>query len=136
QAQGPRPQSRTHLNTESRMIRSIRIPSSLGSLTLHADDKGLVALDFPGNGKQPGGSSALVPSARDPLGVAARALRAYFADGRPLPRLPKGARGGTAFQRKVWAAIERIPFGKTKSYGEIAAEIGSPGAAREVGAAC
>lgn len=42
---------------------------------------------------------------------------------------------GTAFQRKVWAALLTIPYGETRSYGEIARQIGSPGAFRAVGLA-
>jgi methylated-DNA-[protein]-cysteine S-methyltransferase len=42
---------------------------------------------------------------------------------------------GTAFQVEVWAALRRIPYGRTISYGDLAARIGQPGAARAVGAA-
>ena len=42
---------------------------------------------------------------------------------------------GTEFQRRVWAALLEIPYGETASYGELAARIGSPGAARAVGLA-
>lgn len=42
---------------------------------------------------------------------------------------------GTAFQRKVWEALTTIPYGETRSYGEIARQIGSPGAFRAVGLA-
>ncbi|MGE0632322.1 MAG: methylated-DNA--[protein]-cysteine S-methyltransferase [Pseudobdellovibrionaceae bacterium] len=42
---------------------------------------------------------------------------------------------GTEFQKKVWRALTEISFGKTKTYGEIAILIGSPGAARAVGTA-
>ncbi|MDX1884445.1 methylated-DNA--[protein]-cysteine S-methyltransferase [Mycolicibacterium sp. 120270] len=42
---------------------------------------------------------------------------------------------GTPFQRKVWTALLTIPYGETRSYGEIAAQIGSPGAFRAVGLA-
>jgi AraC family transcriptional regulator, regulatory protein of adaptative response / methylated-DNA-[protein]-cysteine methyltransferase len=42
----------------------------------------------------------------------------------------------TAFRRRVWEALRRIPFGETRSYGEIAAVVGAPGAARAVGTAC
>lgn len=48
-----------------------------------------------------------------------------------LPLAP----GGTPFQNKVWAALRTIPYGTTASYGEIARKIGSPTAARAVGAA-
>ena len=42
---------------------------------------------------------------------------------------------GTPFERSVWAELRRIPFGETRSYGEIAQAIGRPGAARAVGRA-
>lgn len=42
---------------------------------------------------------------------------------------------GTEFQRKVWSALVTIPFGETRSYGEIARQVGSPAAVRAVGAA-
>ncbi|MBN8551575.1 MAG: bifunctional DNA-binding transcriptional regulator/O6-methylguanine-DNA methyltransferase Ada [Caulobacterales bacterium] len=43
---------------------------------------------------------------------------------------------GTAFQQRVWQALRSIPAGETRTYGELAAAIGKPGAARAVGAAC
>jgi AraC family transcriptional regulator of adaptative response/methylated-DNA-[protein]-cysteine methyltransferase len=43
---------------------------------------------------------------------------------------------GTAFEMRVWAALRKIPVGKTRTYGEIAAAIGLPNAARAVGRAC
>jgi AraC family transcriptional regulator of adaptative response/methylated-DNA-[protein]-cysteine methyltransferase len=43
---------------------------------------------------------------------------------------------GTAFQRKVWKAVQKVPSGQTSSYSEIARKIGSPKAARAVGSAC
>jgi len=42
----------------------------------------------------------------------------------------------TAFRRRVWEALRRIPAGETRSYGQIAAAVGAPGAARAVGTAC
>ena len=42
---------------------------------------------------------------------------------------------GTEFQRRVWAALLTIPYGETRSYGQIATQIGSPGASRAVGLA-
>lgn len=43
---------------------------------------------------------------------------------------------GTAFQLRVWGELRRIPAGQTRTYGEVAAALGSPGAARAVGRAC
>ncbi len=42
---------------------------------------------------------------------------------------------GTPFQRRVWRALQTIPYGETRSYGQIAEQIGSPGASRAVGLA-
>jgi methylated-DNA-[protein]-cysteine S-methyltransferase len=42
---------------------------------------------------------------------------------------------GTPFQKSVWSALLRIPFGETRTYGEIAAQLGNPKAVRAVGAA-
>ncbi len=80
------------------------------------------------------GPDLTLEEAPDPLGLAARA-RAWFAgdlsafDGVPLDG------GGTPFQRRVWAALRRIPPGETTSYGALAASLGVPGAARAVGRA-
>ncbi len=43
---------------------------------------------------------------------------------------------GTPFQRRVWAMLVAVPYGTTRTYGDIAAELGKPRAARAVGAAC
>ena len=57
-------------------------------------------------------------------------------DGRaPSAELPLDVRG-TAFQRRVWEELRRIPLGETRTYGEIAAAIDEPRAARAVGTAC
>ncbi|BDR64361.1 methylated-DNA--protein-cysteine methyltransferase [Clostridium tetani] len=61
-------------------------------------------------------------------------LKEYFLGKRKefdLPLLPEG----TDFQQRVWKALREIPFGETKSYGEIAKNIGNPKAARAVGMA-
>ena len=43
---------------------------------------------------------------------------------------------GTPFQLRVWQALQQIPYGSTRSYGELAALLGKPGASRAVGMAC
>jgi methylated-DNA-[protein]-cysteine S-methyltransferase len=63
-----------------------------------------------------------------------RQLEEYFA-GRRTEFALKLDLAGTAFQRKVWNALLTIPFGETRSYGQIAKQIGSPAAVRAVGAA-
>ena len=64
-----------------------------------------------------------------------QAFADYFAgDVRALDAIPVKT-VGTAFQRKVWDALRRIPAGETRSYGQLAAEIGEPSASRAVGLA-
>lgn len=65
---------------------------------------------------------------------AARQLEEYFAGKRREFRLPLRPQG-TAFQQKVWAALVQIPYGETRSYGEIAAMAGNRKACRAVGMA-
>ncbi|TPG17513.1 methylated-DNA--[protein]-cysteine S-methyltransferase [Sphingomonas koreensis] len=111
------------------------IPSPVGALTLVASDRGLIAILWEDD-----------DPARVPLGPldeqpdhpilceTERQLGAYFAGARDAFSVPLDFRG-TPFQRSVWAALLTIPFGETRSYGEIARQIGRPGAARAVGAA-
>jgi methylated-DNA-[protein]-cysteine S-methyltransferase len=68
------------------------------------------------------------------LAEARRQLGEYF-DGRRTTFDVKLAVQGTPFQRAVWDALRRIPYGATRTYGQIAVEIDAPGAARAVGAA-
>jgi AraC family transcriptional regulator of adaptative response/methylated-DNA-[protein]-cysteine methyltransferase len=63
-----------------------------------------------------------------------RALQ-LIAAGTPAPQLPVDV-AGTAFQARVWAALREIPYGETRSYADIAEEIGEPTAIRAVGSAC
>lgn len=64
----------------------------------------------------------------------AEQLDSYFAGERQEFDLNLGARG-TAFQLRVWKALVEIPYGQTRTYGEIAKAIGQPQAARAVGSA-
>ena len=59
----------------------------------------------------------------------------YFSGARAEFDVPLAPRG-TPFQKLVWQELCRIPYGQTRTYGEIAAAIGRPGAARAVGMAC
>lgn len=61
-------------------------------------------------------------------------LAEYFDERRTAFDLPL-AMVGTEFQRRVWSALQEIPYGHTESYGELALRIGSPGASRAVGLA-
>ncbi|RYE04365.1 MAG: methylated-DNA--[protein]-cysteine S-methyltransferase [Sphingomonadales bacterium] len=111
------------------------IASPVGELTLVASDTGLVAIlwenDRPGRVRL-----GLLAEDRGNavLAEAERQIGAYFARTLTKFSLPLDFRG-TDFQRSVWAALLTIPFGETRSYSEIARQIGRPGASRAVGAA-
>lgn len=64
-----------------------------------------------------------------------RQLSEYFAGKRKEFSLPLKP-AGTAFQKAVWQALLEIPYGQTRTYGQIAAAVGNPNAARAVGLAC
>jgi methylated-DNA-[protein]-cysteine S-methyltransferase len=77
------------------------------------------------------------PPAPDDAGTldeAARQLTEYFAGDRTTFDLAL-APHGTEFQQRVWMALRTIPYGETRSYGNIAAAVGSPSSSRAVGAA-
>ena len=101
-----------------------------GWLTIEASDQGIFGLSFGEIGPAQAGVSAL---ARAHLETARQALADYFA-GRP-PHLPALDLQGSEFQRLVWRALLDIPMGEVRTYGELAAALGRPGAARAVGAA-
>jgi methylated-DNA-[protein]-cysteine S-methyltransferase len=65
---------------------------------------------------------------------AVRQLGEYFAGERTSFELDLEL-AGTAFQRRVWEALQKIPYGETRSYREIAEQVGAPGASRAVGLA-
>ncbi|MAE96021.1 MAG: hypothetical protein CL910_15290 [Deltaproteobacteria bacterium] len=74
---------------------------------------------------------------RDPEGLRAwvDAIVARLEGQRPAREVPLDVRG-SQFQRRVWAALAGIPPGETRSYAELARQVGRPGAARAVGRAC
>ena len=111
------------------------MPSPVGELKLVASDAGLVAILWPDDDPARVRLGSLVERAEHAVLVEAeRQLAAYF-EGR-LRRfdVPLEFRG-TDFQKSVWAALLTIPFGETRSYAAIAAQIGRPSAVRAVGAA-
>jgi len=110
-----------------------RMPSPAGELLLAGDDEALSAVWIDGQRWAPVIGPAWRPAA-EPFGTATRQLGEYFAGERTAFDLPL-RRSGTPFQREVWAALTAIPFGETRTYGELATALGRPRAARAVGAA-
>jgi methylated-DNA-[protein]-cysteine S-methyltransferase len=111
------------------------IESPVGALTLVASDTGLVAILWEKDDPDRVRLGAVVEDPDNALLVEAeRQLSAYFAGTLTAFTVPLDFRG-TEFQRSVWAALLTIPFGETRSYAEIARQIGRPTAFRAVGAA-
>lgn len=111
------------------------MPSPVGALTLVASDAGLAAVLWENDDPKRVRLDAKIEDGHHPVLIEARRqLHEYFAGARTAFSLPLEFTG-TAFQKKVWQALLGIPYGETRSYGQIAQQLGSPQAVRAVGAA-
>ncbi len=99
-------------------------------LTIEATDQGVVGVTF---GEQGPAQPAVSALARGHLEAARAALGEYFKG--QAPHLPALDLRGTDFQKRVWRALLEIPWGETRTYGDLAEALGKPGASRAVGAA-
>lgn len=109
-----------------------RMQSPAGPLTLTASGAGLTGLYFERDSRSHTDADYVRDAA--PFADVIAQLNEYFEGRRTAFDLPL-APAGTPFQQRVWAALRAIPFGRTTSYGELAAGIGAPSASRAVGAA-
>ena len=109
------------------------VDSPLGPLTLRARDGVLSGLFMTGHRHGPA-SDALGEPDDGGLPAVREQLAAYFAGELTTFDLPLDLRG-TAFQQRVWTALRAIPYGETRTYGELAATLGAPSASRAVGLA-
>ncbi|WP_354002706.1 methylated-DNA--[protein]-cysteine S-methyltransferase [Occultella kanbiaonis] len=109
------------------------LDSPIGPLVLLADSDGaLTGLLYPGHRTITLAEGALADPA--PFREARTQLEEYFAGGRTSFDV-RLAPAGTSFQQAAWEQLLLIPFGETRSYGQIADALGQPGAARAVGLA-
>jgi methylated-DNA-[protein]-cysteine S-methyltransferase len=109
------------------------LPSPIGPLLLAGDDQALHLISFPQGSKAREPLTSWRRDERNFRTVSAQ-LSAYFAGELKSFDLPL-VFTGTDFQRRVWTALQAIPYGATTSYGALAAAIGRPTASRAVGAA-
>jgi len=99
-------------------------------LRIVADDAGIRAIEF-----SPGTATTGRPNERNPLLMETeRQLRAYFSGDLRRFDLPLDL-AGTPFQQRVWEELRKIPYGETRSYLQLACNLGAPAAVRAVGAA-
>lgn len=109
------------------------VDSPIGTLTLVNADGVLCGLYMEEHSHRPDPSTFGEPAA---LGfeAATRQLEEYFAGDRTSFDLPLAATG-TAFEQRVWSLLRGIPHGETRSYGQLAEQLGDAGLARAVGTA-
>lgn len=111
------------------------MPSPVGCLTLVARNERLAAVLWEEERENRVRLGELHRDDQHPvLRETVHQLGEYFAGSRRCFELPLDF-AGTEFQRQVWAALLTIPFGQTRSYSDIARQIGNPSAVRAVGAA-
>lgn len=112
------------------------LPTPVGGLTVAVDEAGALAAALFADAQSLAsllGPAAVIAPGPDRAAAALAELSAYF-DGRlRVFTIPLAPAVGTSFQRRVWAALARIPFGATWSYARLAAETAS--VARAVGSA-
>ena len=103
------------------------VQSPIGILEIHIQDESLIAI------KKSNHKNEHIQQDRTTVGVIGQ-LREYLSGQRVTFDLPVRSQG-TPFQQAVWEALANIPAGQTRTYGQVAAMIGKPRAARAVGQA-
>ncbi|SCK31982.1 methylated-DNA-[protein]-cysteine S-methyltransferase [Streptomyces sp. WMMB 714] len=121
-------------------VRHTVVDSPLGALTLVAEGEALSGVYFENHQRGPA-PDALGPNVEDGsggpdsgFGRARRQLAEYFSGRRTHFDLPLAPRGDS-FQQRVWKLLEQIPYGETRTYGDLARELGDPALAQAVGSA-
>jgi methylated-DNA-[protein]-cysteine S-methyltransferase len=109
------------------------LDSPIGELLLLGDGEALRGL-YMQHGRRPIAIKPAWARSAEPFAGVAAQLREYFAGERTSFEVPL-ALEGSPFERRVWQALQEIPYGQTISYGELARGIGQPSAARAVGLA-
>ncbi len=102
-------------------------------MTLITDGSALIGLYFDGHRRRPRLTDP-GPRIDDSFSAATRQLVEYFPGKRREFDLELAPRG-SAFEKQVWALLTKIPYGETRTYGQLAAELGDPRAAQAVGSA-
>lgn len=136
-------------STEAVKIHAAAFPAPFGCVLAAAGDQGVLATELDNRigltrvhlldwaqSLRTNGAGDVVCTPDATLEWVGRAIADYFKRRLPIPPLPLDLRRGTSFQRQVWQELCRIPHGETRSYQQLADQIGRPRAARAVGQAC
>lgn len=116
-----------------------RLETADGVFTAWFTKQGLARLEFPATRPEPLSESdrkCLSPELRRWRQLTEASLRRALLGKPPANLPPLDLSAGTEFQRRVWSALQKIPFGKTSTYSQVAAAIGKPQSVRAVGNAC
>ena len=108
--------------------------SPIGPLLIAGDQEGVRHIQFPHKGKAAKPERGWIEANSGAVAEAVAQLRQYFAGRRSEFDLPLAPQG-TPFQLAVWRELQKIPYGQTISYGDLARRIGNPKASRAVGSA-
>jgi methylated-DNA-[protein]-cysteine S-methyltransferase len=111
------------------------IDGPIGPLTALATARGIAGLWFDDQTHHPGALDAPVDPRNAHIVALQRWLEAYWAGREPSPHEVRLDLHGSAFQRAVWQALLTIPFGRTRTYGEVAAQVGGGAVPRATGSA-
>jgi methylated-DNA-[protein]-cysteine S-methyltransferase len=106
------------------------LESPIGPFSVASDGTGICGAHFGAI------AGAVTEPDSEQLRRALNELRAYFAGELTAFTLPVSVHRGSDFERAVWREMTTIPYGETRTYGEVAARVGDPSAARAVGVAC
>jgi len=123
---------RTEKSNTTAAISRVRLETPVGTLVFEATNNAVCAIHLATE------LDAAVPFSAPEgsvLAIAARQMGEYFEGKRTAFSFPMQAKG-TAFQQQVWQALNTIPYGETRTYGDIALQVGNPKGARAVGGAC
>ena len=112
-------------------VRHTVTESPVGPLTLVGDGDALIGLYFEGH-RRPPRLAGFGPRTDAGFDAAVRQLGEYFAGTRREFDLELAPRG-SAFEKQVWGLLTKIPYGETRTYGQLALDIGDLGAAQAVG---
>ncbi|MEV6931513.1 methylated-DNA--[protein]-cysteine S-methyltransferase [Dactylosporangium sp. NPDC051485] len=112
-------------------MRWVEVQAPIDALGVASDESGICRVQF---GGVPEGRPVSPPD--ELLERAADELTRYFAGEAVDFTVPLSVQGGSSFERAVWWQLYTIPYAEMRTYGQIAAAVGEPDAARAVGTAC
>ncbi len=133
--------TKSSLTTMTQALRGVplaaqaMIDTPIGPVTALATDKGVAGLWFDAQKHHPGDLDAPVDARHPHIVSMQRWLHAYWAGRDPSPKDVPLDMHGTPFQRAVWKALLTIPLGHTRTYGEVAAQVGNGAVPRATGTA-